>query len=57
METTAPAAAPVVLGPDGEPLSKNALKKAQKAKEAEDLTKESEMTKMSTTTFDKVWEL
>jgi hypothetical protein len=28
-----------------------------KAKEAEDLTKESELAKSSTTTFDKVWEL
>lgn len=36
METTAPAAAPIVLGPDGEPMSKNALKKAQKAREAEE---------------------
>jgi lysyl-tRNA synthetase, class II len=35
MSDTAQSTAEVVLGPDGEPLSKNALKKLQKAKEAE----------------------
>jgi len=35
MESDAPVVEPVVLGPDGEPISKNALKKLQKAKEAE----------------------
>jgi len=35
MEGDAATNEPVVLGPDGEPISKNALKKLQKAKEAE----------------------